>query len=108
MDGFHLRIMKQLLSFCLDHQAARLSVFADDAQASDLEVYRMFLSYSSQTPTARGEGTGVVIPTDREAFDRWMEFMAKADIKCQQALWRKRKGNPAIENYLRHLDQPEM
>ena len=109
MDVFHIKIMKQLLSFCLNHHAVRLTIFTDDAQASsDLEVYRMFLSYSSQTLNARGEGTGLVIPTDREAFDTWMEFMAQADIKHQQALWRERMGNPAIQNYLKYQDWPEM
>ena len=108
MDAFHIKIMKQLLSFCLNHNAAHLSVFADDAQSADLEIYRLFLSYSSQTLNARGEGTGLVIPTDREAFDTWMEFMGQADIKHQQALWRERMGNPAIENYLKYQDQPEM
>lgn len=108
MDAFHIKIMKQLLSFCLDHYATSLTIFSDDTQASDLEVYRMFLSYSSQTPTARGEGTGVVIPTDREAFDNWMGFMAKADAKLKQALWRERKDNPAIHNYLEYKDWPEI
>lgn len=108
LDAFHLRIMKQLLSFCLDHYATHLTIFADDTQAADLEVYRMFLSYSSQTPTARGEGTGVVIPTYQEAFDRWMEFMGKADTKLQQNLWRNRKDNPAIQNYLKYHDWPEI
>ena len=109
MDAFHIKIMKQLLSFCLAHHAAHLTIFTDDAQASSgLEVYRLFLSYSTQTLNARGEGTGLVIPTDRDAFDTWMEFMGQADIKHQQALWRERKDNPAIQNYLGHLDQPEM
>ncbi len=67
----------------------------------------MFLSYSSQTPTARAEGTGLVIPTDPEAFDVWTQFIAGAEVKLQQTLWRERKGNPAIENYLKSLAHPE-
>ena len=105
MDAFHMRIMKQFLMFCVNHDAARLIIFADDAQVA--ESYRMFLSYGNQTPTARAEGTGLVIPTDREAFDVWTEFMAGADVKLQQTLWRERKGNPAIENYLQSLERPE-
>ena len=54
-----------------------------------------------QTPTARGEGTGLAILTDREALYVWMEFMAGEDVKPQQTLWRERKGNPAMENYLK-------
>jgi hypothetical protein len=105
MDAFHMRIMKQFLMFCLSHQAVRLTIFADDAQVA--ESYRMFLSYGNQTPTALAEGTGLVIPTDGEAFDVWMKFMTGADVKLQQTLWRERKGNPAIENYLQSLERPE-
>ena len=101
-----MEIMKQLLMFCVNHDAARLIIFADDAQAA--ESYRMFLSCGSQAPAARGEDASLVIPTDREAFDIWMEYIEQAAMKRQQALWRERKRNPAIENYLKSLDRPEI
>jgi hypothetical protein len=107
MDMFHMKTMKQLLLFCTAHHAGKLTLFSDDPQEEGLQIYREFLEHIGQTPAPKGEGTGLVVPADRETFDAWIAFMEKTAIRFQQTLWRERKGNPAVR-YLQQQDWPEM
>jgi hypothetical protein len=103
MDMFHIKTMKQLLLFCTAHHAGKLTLFSDDPQEADLEIYREFLAHIGQ-PAAKGEGAGLPVPADRETFDAWVAFMEKTSIRFQQTLWRERKGNPAVGHYLQQQD----
>jgi hypothetical protein len=73
----------------------------DDAQAEGFGILQDFLAYCDETLTENGEQTEMVIPTDREAFDKWYGFMTEMSLKFEQDLWREQRFNPAIRNYLK-------
>lgn len=101
MVMFQMRILEQLLVFCATHQASTLVIFADDAQAEELEIYRDFLVSQEEVLTPAGEKTEMVIPADRKTFDAWVDFMGDVTSQFRQTLWQAQKTNPAIKNYLK-------
>lgn len=100
MIQFQMRILEQLLLFCANHYASKLIIFVDDAQADELGIYQDFLVYKDETITPQGEKTELIIPTDRETFDQWIDFMEEIDQKFKQTLWYEQKNNPIIRQYL--------
>jgi len=81
-----------------------LVIFPDDAQTANLKIYKEFLAHYGQATASEREKTEMIIPADRKAFDAWVEFMKQTAIRFQQVLWRKRKINPEIQDYLQYLD----
>lgn len=102
MIQFQMQVLEQLLLFCATHCASTLIIFADDAQADALGVYRDFLTYKDQTLTRKGEKTEMAIPANREAFDAWIDFMDQVNRKFQRSLWHEQKANPVIRKYLKN------
>ena len=98
---FQMNILKQLLLFCAAHNASNLVIFADDAEAGELGIYRDFLYHKVQTSKPNGDNTEMIIPADRETFDAWMDFMEDVTIRFRQILWTGQKTNPAIHHYLK-------
>ena len=108
MVGFQLRLMKQLLLFCLARRADRLVIFVEDAEEADLRIYHEFQDHIGNTLLAGNKEAEVIIPTDRETIDAWMTFMVQVDTKLQQGLWRGQKSSKAIRHYLRHYGWPKL
>ena len=104
MGVFQMKIMEQLLAFCVTHHAANLVIFADDDQANELGIYRDFLSHQNPTVVPKGERSEMIIPADPKTFDAWLEFMEDMTVKFRQTLWKGQKTNPAIQHYLRTRD----
>lgn len=101
MIQFQMKIMEQLLLFCGHYNISQLVIYADDEQAEDLGIYQDFLIHQDQTLTSEGEKTEMVIPTDPETFDDWVNFMEEANVKFVQELWREQRSNPVVQAYLR-------
>ena len=102
---FQMKALEQLFLFCADHDASRLTIYMDDAQAEGFGIYHDFLSHYDETLTEKGEQTEMVIPTDRKAFDQWRAFMKKTSLAFEQDLWRGQRDNPAIRRYLKSCPQ---
>jgi len=101
MTVFRIKIMQQLLSFCLTHHALNLEIFADGVHESELKIYRAFLAHQNQSILPERENTDMVIPVDQKTLDHWVDFMEAVTIKFRQTLWRDQKANPAIQCYLK-------
>ena len=101
MVQFQMKIMEQLLLFCGDYSVSQLVIYTDDAQAGELGIYDDFLVSQDQTITSQGEKTKMVIPTDTETFDDWIDFMEEANLKLVQGLWCEQRYNPVIRAYLK-------
>ena len=101
MLRFQMKVLEQLFLFCTNHNASQLIIYMDDAEAEGFGVYDDFLSHYDETLTEQGEKTEMVIPTDRETFDKWLGFMAEMNLKLEQDLWREQRTNPAIRHYLK-------
>jgi hypothetical protein len=101
MVQFQMKVMEQLLLFCGDYSVSQLVIYTDDAQAGELGIYDDFLVYQDQTITSQGEKTKMVIPTDTETFDDWIDFMEEANLRLVQGLWNEQKYNPVIRAYLK-------
>lgn len=97
---FKMKILEQLFLFCATHHASTLIIFADDTQADDLSIYQDFLAYD-QKLTSQGKKTEMVILTNQETFEAWVDFMQKATVNFHQTLWREQGTNPAIRRYLK-------
>ncbi len=104
---FQMKIMEQLLAFCVTYHAANLVIFADDDQANELGIYRDFLSHRNQALASKSEKAEIIITAGSETFDAWLEFMEDITIKFRQTLWKGQKTNPAIQHYLKTRDLGE-
>ena len=101
MLRFQMKVLEQLFLFCTNHNASQLTIYMDDAEAEGFGVYDDFLSHYDEALTENGEKTEMVIPTDRESFDKWLAFMGEMNLKLEQNLWREQRTNPAIRHYLK-------
>lgn len=101
MIQFQMKILEQLLLFCANHHASKLIIYTDDAQAEELGIYQDFLIYQDQTCTENGEQMEMIISTDQQTFDAWVDFMKETNLKFQQELWREQRSNPTIRDYLK-------
>ena len=102
MIQFQMKIMEQLLLFCGNHSANTLVIYTDDVQAEELEIYYDFLGQKDQVINERGEVTELIIPSHREAFDNWIDFMDEVNLKFRQTLWSEQSTNPTIREYLKY------
>ena len=98
---FQMKVLEQLFMFCVNHDASRLTIYMDDAQAEGFGIYDDFLSHYDETLTENGEKTEMVISTDQKTFDKWLAFMAETNLNLEQELWREQRSNLAIRNYLK-------
>jgi len=106
MLRFQMKVLEQLFMFCINHNASQLMIYMDDDQAEGFGVYDDFLSHYDEALTENGEKTEMLIPTDRETFDKWLGFMAEMNLKLEQDLWREQRTNPAIRHYLKSRPLP--
>lgn len=101
MIQFQMKILEQLFLFCATHNAPRMVIYTDDDQAKSLGIYDDFLAYKDQTLSSRGEKIEMIIPTDTQTFDEWVDFMEDVSVKFRQTLWQDQRFNLAIKNYLK-------
>ncbi|MGV8948693.1 MAG: hypothetical protein ACOH2E_04920 [Candidatus Paracaedibacter sp.] len=101
MLQFQLKVLEQLFMFCINHAASPLTIYMDDDQAEGFEIFDDFLSQKDETLTENGEKTEMVIPTDRESFDKWVTYVAEMNLKLEQDLWREQRTNSSIRHYLK-------
>jgi len=105
MVQFQMKVMEQLLLFCGNYRVSHLVIYTDDEQAEELGIYHDFLVHQDRTLTSQGEKTEMVIATDPETFDDWIDFMDEANRELQQGLWREQRSNPAVRCYLKSRTQ---
>jgi len=101
MIQFQMKIMEQLLLFCGDYSVSHLVIYTDDEHAEELGIFQDFLIHQDQTLTPQGEKTEMIISTDSETFDEWIDFMEEVNLKFGQELWREQRHNPVIREYLK-------
>lgn len=100
MIQFQMRILKELLEFCINHYAAKLVIYLDDEQAEDFGIYQDFLVYDDQIQDQDSGITKMIIPVDSDIYCDWIDFMDQAMLRFQQTLWQNQRKNPAIRHYL--------
>ena len=101
MIQFQMKLLQQLLKFCLNHLASRLVIYTDDDQADDLGIYQEFLIHKNQTLTQHGEQTELTIPCSQRSYEEWVNFMEHVKLKFQKILWQNQRSNLAIRRYLK-------
>jgi hypothetical protein len=98
---FQMKIFEQLLLFCTHHYASSLIIYADDATAGDLGVYRDFLTFWEQNVPENEGSSELVVPISQEIYADWMNYMNELCLKFRQTLWQDQRKNLAIKNYLK-------
>ena len=98
---FQMKVMEQLLLFCSDQCASQLTIYMNDEQAEKFGIYEDFLTHQKQIRTPLRKQTEMVMPTDQEAFDAWVNFMDKTSRNFRQTLWKDQRENPVIRFYLK-------
>jgi hypothetical protein len=98
---FQINVLEHLFLFCANHEASQLIIHMDDGQAEGFGIYQEFLLHCHGTLTENNKKAKMVIPTDRDAFEKWRSFMAGANLKLEQGLWREQRFNTAIRRYLK-------
>lgn len=104
MIRFQMKIMEQLLIFCTHQRASNLIIYVDDDQAKTMGIYQDFVVSEDHVVTPVGEKTEMIVLTDPEIFDDWMQYMNQVTILFQQTLWQDQSGNPAIRRYLKSYE----
>jgi hypothetical protein len=98
---FHIKILEQLLLFCANHNALKLIIHANPLEAGPLEVYQDFIVHTDQVLTPQGRNTALVIPTDRAAHDKLIDYMEQIRTDFRDLLREDRHSNPIIHQYLK-------
>jgi hypothetical protein len=98
---FQMKVMEQLLLFCADRYASRLTISMNDEEAEKFGIYEDFLTHKKQTRTISGKQTEMVMSADQETFDAWVNFMDKTKRDFRQTLWKDQRENPVIQFYLK-------
>ena len=97
---FQMKIMKELFIFCQNHYVSKLILYPDDTDSDDFGILQDFLILEEQIHNEDDGKTKMVIPTNLETYETWIEFMNEANIRFQQTLWRNQRKNSAIRHYL--------
>lgn len=101
MLEFQMKVLKQLLHFCTTHYASILTIYADDAQADTLKIYRDLLNSTNPTFPQNEERAEIIIKLNQYTMDSWTNFMNQAILEFKQTLWQEQRINPAIRLYLK-------
>jgi hypothetical protein len=101
MIQFQMSILHQLFLFCASHYATKLTICADEAQAEQLGIYQEFITQQNETLHEKSEKTEMCIVTNSQTFEEWRDFMAAANIKFGQSMWRGQGTNSVIRQYLK-------
>lgn len=96
---FHMKILDQLLLFCLNQNALTLIIFADDVQTDTFGIYHNFLI--DKNLTSPNGKTEIVIPVHSKAYEAWIDFKEDIDLMFRQTLWQSQRFNLAIREYLK-------
>ena len=98
---FQMKIMEQLLAFCANQYASNLVLYIDDAEIESLEIYREFLFTEGYPLPQTADNSEIIIPTNKQAIQKWTKYVNKINIEFRQTLWREQRLNPAIRQYLK-------
>jgi hypothetical protein len=97
---YQMRILEKLLTFCANHDAARLHLIIDEEESEKFGIYEDFICYETTFLSQETKKKMMTIPIEAKTFDGWLEFMENAHKKLIQALWADQRANPAIRHYL--------
>jgi hypothetical protein len=101
MIQFQMKILGQLLLFCINQKAAELKIYADDTYAGNLGIYHEFLSYGDPKDADSTDYLEIVVPINQQTYTEWIDFMNQICLKLRQSLWQNQKKNFAIKKYLK-------
>jgi len=93
MVQYLMKIMDELLLFCSHHNASNLRIYTDPEQANELEVYQDFVVYTDHVLREEGEKIELIILTDPEIFDEWLDYKERVNCKFRQFLERTEAAN---------------
>ncbi len=99
---FQMKILRQMLLFCHDHNTLNLIIYADDASEEHaLRIYQSLTTYEDKFPTITGIKTKMLIPATQKTFDKLTNLINKVNQEFQQTLWENKDTNPSIRWYLK-------
>lgn len=98
---FQMKILKQLLSFCISYKATNLIICINEDEIETLGIYQEIISYVDKIPGKQGILSELVIQTNKKTFNHWNNFMNDVNKNFRQTLWKDQKENPAIREYLK-------
>lgn len=101
LSQFHIKILEQLLVFCVNHNALKLIIHANPFEAGPLEDYQNFIVHTDQVLTPQGRKTVLFIPTDRTAHEKLADYMAQIGTAFRDVLWEEQQANPIVRQYLK-------
>lgn len=101
MIQFQMKIMNELLQFCINHGASNLIIYPDNTYGEYLGIYREFLFCGESLSEVQSD-TEIALPIHQHLIDDWMDYMNLINKKFRQMLWQEQRKNPAIKNYLKH------
>lgn len=97
---FQMKILKQLLLFCLNHNAKTLIMQVDEDQSDYMGIYERFVTYEDKIPTKGGKMLQMVIQVNSEVLKECTDFIDKIYEKFFKTLWCHQRKNSAIRAYL--------
>jgi len=101
MALFRIKILEQLLLFCANCNAIKLTIYADVLEANQLKDFNDFIVQKDQVTTYRGESTAFMIPTDRATYDKVIERMKQMSTDFQDFLYKNQHKDHVIQQYIK-------
>jgi hypothetical protein len=100
---FQMKILKQLLLFCLNHSAETLMIQVGEDQGDYMGIYQRFVTYEDRIPMKSGKMIQMTIPVNPEILRKCTDFIDEIYEKFLQTLWRRQRKNAAIRAYLKSI-----
>jgi len=98
---FQMKILRQLLLFCVAHKAKNLIIRFDESLSEKIEVFQEVVVYEDHIPAKEGKLIEWTIPANQKTFDHWIHFMNEAGQRFRGTIWQDHGSNPAIRWYLK-------
>jgi hypothetical protein len=100
---FQMKILKQLILFCLNHNATTLIIQVDENQSDYMGIFERFITYEDRIPTKKGIMIQMSMQINAEILHKCTDFMDEIYEKFLQTLWRHQRRNEIIRDYLKSI-----
>lgn len=100
---FQMKILKQLILFCLNHNATTLMIQVDENQSDYMGIFERFVTYEDRIPAKKGTLIQMTVPVNAEILHKCTDFIDEIYEKFLQTLWRHQRKNEIIRDYLKSI-----
>jgi hypothetical protein len=97
---FHMQVLRNLLLFCLSHEAKTLMICINEHQARELRIYDDFIKRVDEISIKNEIAIRLEIPVHAKALNQCDDLIDGIVNKFRKMLWEEKGSNPTMWDYL--------